>query len=168
MLSISLSLSAGPGSDTTGSDLTCCRTRLLNTPAGTHLERDPGTAVQQRPDTIPEPDRLAQLPGPVFWIDGLLRAYPGAGDVRHEWDLRRVQPDLPHPLAEGFDDRVHSGGVERTINGQDMSLNVPRSQPLSQLVHGRDIARDHALGRSVDRRQGQPGTQFPNENALRQ
>ena len=60
---------------------------------------------------------------PVVRIYRLVCGYPGAGEIRQIGDLGRLQMDLLTALAEGLQNGVHHGGMERVGCVQTLALD---------------------------------------------
>src|SRR5262249_57018108 len=111
------------------------------------------TLTTQRPQTIREPHRPAHVLHPVPGLPQLPRHHPPA-HVRHQRDLRLLQPQSRRHTTELSQHRLHTVRVERVAHTQTRRPPLhPTSQPLLQrlLVPGH-----HHRPRPVHRRQRQP------------
>ena len=54
-----------------------------------------------------------QMLSPIGGIGRLLGGDPVRSDIRKKRNLRRAQADIPEPIGERLQNRVHHGGMER-------------------------------------------------------
>ena len=77
------------------------------------------------------------MTGPVLWIGGGRRGYPGSGDIRDIRNLRRLQINAPHQLSEWIEERTDSSvnPPSNTDTGASAAFPVGQQVP-GPIEHG--------------------------------
>ncbi len=127
--------------------------------AGADLQKHAVDFPQQGLHALRELHRPAQVPSPVKGIGRLFGRDPGAGEVGHPGEGRRLQLDLPQAFDEALGDGLHHRRVEGVGGAQRAAHRSLAGELRAQPAHRFGGARDHAQRGPVDRRQGELGVQ---------